>query len=110
MLSGERASQMRTIKLPIIVALVAECLLCAAFVLFGKFSFHGDSNLLGELIFFFHLPAMLLAERLFIPPPSHSGVYVPALAFTIFIGTIQFLIITLFGTSIYRRLRRSNVA
>jgi len=99
---------MRTIITSAIVAVASEGLLCAAFALFGGFSFtrSEDTNLLGLVTVFLHLPGLSLASALFGPFLGRAGIAVAILT-----SALQFFLFAWGVLAIRNTMRRpSNVA
>ena len=95
------------IKTAAVIAVAAELGLCAAFLLFGKYSpvRSEDTNIFGVATLFFHAPGLLLAKALF--GDSNSK---PAVAYAEMIGAVQIRLLAWVIIEFRRRGRTHNDA
>ena len=93
---------MKHVKSAVIVAVVAETILCVGYAVFGSLSFtHSEkTNALGLATLFFHLPGLFLA-KLFFGDKIFFGTDFFGTAgtwkewmVTIFTGAVQFFLLT----------------
>ncbi len=91
-----------------IVAIVVEAILCWLFSSFGKISMisEKDNNFIGSLIAFLHLPGLFLSSLLHLQNNANNAF----MALVIFIGAVQWFVISLLVIKLWNWYRKKNAA
>ena len=102
---------MNIIKSAVILAFIAESILCLGPALFGfYFLWPGNGGIVVEVSSYFHLPGILLADRLFSDSNYNELVCLSDhyLVFVVFTGLIQSFLFAWLGITVWKRVHEQK--